>query len=180
MEAGGSASATTLSGGVQDVVAGGFATGTIVRGTGYAYVAAGGTASGTILSGGEFEVASGGSTGAGVVTFSGGGTLQLDDSIHFGGLVANFLSATEHLDLADIPFVSGATSATFSGGTASGTLTVTDGAHIAHIALLGNYTASQFNVTFAFDGHGGTLVTDPPVTALTDPGPFTLTLAHPT
>jgi hypothetical protein len=39
-------------------------------------------------------------------------------------------------------------------------LTVNDGSHSATIALLGQYLASAF-VT-ASDGHGGTLVTDPP------------------
>jgi hypothetical protein len=38
-----------------------------------------------------------------------------------------------------------------------GTLRVTDGSHIAKLALLGNYMATSF-VTAA-DGHGGTLIT---------------------
>ena len=41
-----------------------------------------------------------------------------------------------------------------------GTLTMSDGAHVANIALLGNYIASAF--AMASDGHGGTLITDPP------------------
>jgi autotransporter passenger strand-loop-strand repeat protein len=190
VEAGGSASATTLSGGVQDVVAGGFATGTIVRGTGYAYVAAGGTASGTTLSAGTFEVASGGSTGSGAVTFSGGGILRLDDSMHFGGLVAGF-GLPDYMDLADIPFVasggSGATTATWtqllSGGTGSGTLVVTGGGHRATLTLLGQYSQANFHVLN--DGVNATLVSDPlvaavadPVPVVTDPGPFVLVTPH--
>ena len=47
-----------------------------------------------------------------------------------------------------------------SGGIASGTLTVTDGTRTAHLALLGQYTVTDF-ITAA-DGQGGTLITDPP------------------
>jgi hypothetical protein len=51
-------------------------------------------------------VASGGSTGGGAVTFVGGGTLQLDASVSFGGLVAGF-GAPDHLDVRDIAPPSG-------------------------------------------------------------------------
>ncbi len=37
---------------------------------------------------------------------------------------------------------------------------MTDGTHTANIALLGNYMASTF--VAASDGHGGTVVHDPP------------------
>jgi hypothetical protein len=37
-------------------------------------------------------------------------------------------------------------------------LTVEDGAHVATIALLGNYMATSF--VLSTDGHGGTLVTE--------------------
>ena len=49
--------------------------------------------------------------------------------------------------------------------TGSGTLTVTDGtpATTANITLLGQYAASNFNTQP--DGHGGTLVLDPPVSS---------------
>jgi hypothetical protein len=52
----------------------------------------GGTIRGVTIRGGTFEVASGGSTGSSPVTFasSGGGTLQLDASVSFGGLIAGF------------------------------------------------------------------------------------------
>jgi len=43
---------------------------------------------------------------------------------------------------------------------ASGTLTVTDGTHLAQLHLIGNYLAATF--TSANDGAGGTLLTDPP------------------
>jgi autotransporter passenger strand-loop-strand repeat protein len=179
VEGGGSAAATALTGGFEDILAGGLATGTTIGGTGYEFVFSGGTASGTVLSGGTLEVASGGASGNVAVTFFGGGTLQLDDSVHFGGLVAGF-GIPDQLDLADVPFIA-RTRFTFSGGTASGTLTVTDGtsATTANITLLGNYTAGQFHITSAPDGQGGTLVTDPPI-AMTDPGPIALVTAHQT
>jgi hypothetical protein len=44
----------------------------------------------------------------------------------------------------------------------SATLTVTDGADIAHIILLGNYIGSTFTVSN--DGFGGTSIVDPPGT----------------
>jgi hypothetical protein len=46
---------------------------------------------------------------------------------------------------------------------ASGTLTVTDGTHTAQIALLGQYVTANFHLSA--DGHGGTLVKDPPVSS---------------
>jgi hypothetical protein len=62
------------------------------------------------------------------------------------------------LDLADIAFVS-STEATFSGTRSGGVLTVTDGAHTAHIALAGDYRDSTF--VASSDGKGGTIVVDP-------------------
>jgi hypothetical protein len=41
-----------------------------------------------------------------------------------------------------------------------GVLTAGDGSHVAKIALLGQYAAASF--AMASDGHGGTLITDPP------------------
>ncbi len=116
------------------------------------------------------EVISGG-TVSGAVTFSGGGELVLNDSVHFGGLVAGF-GVPDRLDLLDIPYVASGSGATTSGWTqltsganASGTLTVSEGGHVANITLLGQYTAANFHIQS--DGLGGTLVTDPPVSSST-------------
>ena len=156
---------TLLSGGIQVVEAGGIASGTHVNSGGYEYVASGGVASATTISGGLVEIASGGSIGSAPLTFatSGGGTLQLDASISFGGLVAGF-GLPDNLDLRDIAYVSGTTTLSFTeaSNNTSGTLTVSDGTHTANIALLGQYVVGQFNI--ASDGHGGTMVTDPPLT----------------
>jgi hypothetical protein len=95
------------------------------------------------------------------VTFAGAtGVLELGLSTAYTGAVTGLSkTGTDWLDLADIAFTSGVTKATYSGTTTSGTLTVTDGAHTAHIKLMGDYTASTFTVSS--DGHGGTKVVDP-------------------
>jgi hypothetical protein len=95
------------------------------------------------------------------VRFSGAtGVLALAHSRSYAGSISGFskLGKTQ-LDLLDIGFTAGATTASYAGTTAGGTLTVTDGTHTAHIQLTGDYTRSKF-VT-ASDGHGGTLVHDP-------------------
>jgi autotransporter passenger strand-loop-strand repeat protein len=173
IQAGGTASGTTVSGGLQDVF--GLASGTIVSSGGFELVFSGGVASGTTISGGFMEVMSGGSIGgaSGTATFAGSGSLQLDDSQHFLGRVGGFQSGTL-LDLSDIPFVAGTTTVGFveAPSNTSGTLTVNDHAgHIANITLLGQFRAGQFNI--ATDGHGGTVVFDPPVSS-SDPNQLAL------
>ncbi|MGA2044046.1 MAG: hypothetical protein ABSG83_11825, partial [Roseiarcus sp.] len=54
----------------------------------------------------------------------------------------------------------------YSGTNSGGALTITDGAHFADIALLGQYAAASF-VT-ASDGHGGTLISAPSAVAQTE------------
>jgi autotransporter passenger strand-loop-strand repeat protein len=159
------------SGGTELIVSGGLASGSIVNSGGLVHVTSGGVASGAIISGGTLEVGSGGSTGSHAVTFAGGGSLRLDQSTAFVGLVAGF-GGTDKLDLAYIAFGSG-TSATFAEASSltSGTLTVTNGASMAKILLLGQYATSDFHLSG--DGHGGTVVADPLAPAslnLTPPG----------
>jgi antigen 43 len=181
VQSGGIDSATLVNnGGVQMVSAEGSALSGFINSGGTEYIGSGGFASGTTISGGLVEVASGAVTSGSLFTFalSGGGTLRLDDSQHFAstGLVAGFgpPKQTEGIDFVDIPFVSGATTLNWnqltSGSTASGTLTVSGGGLIANITLLGQYLAGadgSFNI--ASDGHGGTLVSDPPGSSSTDP-----------
>jgi hypothetical protein len=98
------------------------------------------------------------------VTFAGSGILELAHSTAYAGSVTGLATGgTNSLDLNDIAYAGGTTKATYSGTTASGTLTVTDGTHTARIKLIGDYTASTFNL--ASNGHGGTTVTDPPAPA---------------
>jgi hypothetical protein len=116
-------------------------------------------------------------TGTGVVTIGGGvadlastfaqnvtftsstGVLELAHSQTYKGQVTGLsTTGTSWLDLLDIAF-GGSTTATFSGTTTSGTLTVTDGTHTTKITLDGNYLGHTFTVSS--DGHGGALVKDP-------------------
>ena len=107
--------------------------------------------------------------------------------MHFGGLVAGFNVPADKLDLANIAYISGSTTSSWtqltSGANASGTLSISDGtsATTANITLLGQYVAANFSLTT--DGHGGTLVTDPPVTQLpavtmNDPAPVVSSTPH--
>jgi autotransporter passenger strand-loop-strand repeat protein len=158
VQAGATASGTILNGGVE--VVSGKTVSTTVNNGGLEFVASGGLASAAVISGGTLEVASGGSTGNSAITFavSGGGVLRLDDSVHFGGLVAGF-DNPDFLDLRDIAFTSATTlSFTEAPSNTSGTLVVSDGTHTANITLLGQFAATQF--TSASDGHGGTLIGD--------------------
>ena len=97
------------------------------------------------------------------------GTLALYNSQSFAGTVAG-VTTLDRLDLADINFATIQTP-TFSGDVMQGMLNVTDGTHTANLSLLGNYIASTFVPTS--DGHGGTIITDPPAlvaqTQLTQP-----------
>ncbi len=94
------------------------------------------------------------------VSFTGTtGVLELAQSQGYTGSVSGFSkSGKTSLDLRDVSF-GGGTTASFSGTSKSGILTITDGAHTAHITLKGNYTGSTFIVSS--DGAGGTLVVDP-------------------
>jgi autotransporter passenger strand-loop-strand repeat protein len=167
-----SAAVLTQVSGTQFVESGGHSNVPTIFAGGIEVVEAGGFASSTLLEGGLMEVASGGSVayntsslGHGDVDFgSGGGILQLDFSQGFIGTIDGFASpagVTEAIDLVDITFGAG-TSVKFTeaAGNTSGTLTVTDGTHVANLTLLGQYSTASFGLSN--DGHGGTMVTDPP------------------
>jgi autotransporter passenger strand-loop-strand repeat protein len=108
VQSGGVASGTTVSNSLLFVS--GTASGTQVDSGGNEHVLSGGVDIGAHIGGGTLEVATGGSTGSGAVTFavSGGGILLLDDSAHFGGLVAGF-GQGDLIDLRDIAFTSATT-----------------------------------------------------------------------
>ena len=95
------------------------------------------------------------------VTFANGngGTLLLNDSMQFNGLVAGF-SGSAQIDLADIPYEAGTTTFLWTqavtNANASGTLTVSEGANAANITLLGQYSQTSFALA---GGAGGTVVT---------------------
>jgi serralysin len=109
---------------------------------------------------------------SGPVTFGGTtGTLKIDTAANFTGSITGQLASGDLLDFADITAGASATIG-YSGNNSPGTLTVSDGTHTAKVALLGNYMASSF--VASSDGHGGTLIHDPPVSGATDPSPITL------
>jgi hypothetical protein len=120
------------------------------------------------------------------VTFATGstGALELADSKGYttGAITGFSKTGTNALDLLDIPFVSGTTTATYSGTATSGVLTVKDGANVATIHLTGNYTTSTFTVSAS--SAGGTKVVDPAlppapphVAAPLSPHPFIAAMA---
>ena len=77
----------------------------------------------------------------------------------------------DEIDLADIAFgtvTSKRGPLSYNGNLLGGTLTVTDGVHTANIALIGQYTASEF--ALSNDGHGGTLITFTSATTTTVTG----------
>jgi autotransporter passenger strand-loop-strand repeat protein len=162
ISSGGTAVATVISnGGSATVSSGGTANGTVVSSGGAEYVSSGGTLTGATLSGGFLEIRSGGTAGASEIDFtSAGGTLQLDDSQHFSGVISGF-GVPGGIDLRDIAFNSTTTTLGYSGNTSSGVLTVSDGLRTATIHLLGQYTAGNF--ALQSDGNIGTLITDPPL-----------------
>jgi autotransporter passenger strand-loop-strand repeat protein len=163
---GGGEDAFSVVSGAQIVENGGFTSGSVLADGGLELVQSGGDAISTIMSGGLLVVRSGGIVGS--ISFgSGGGVVELDYSQGFNGTISGFASpagVTEAIDLVDITFGTG-TSVKFTeaAGNTSGTLTVTDGTHTANLTLLGQYSAANFSLSS--DGNGGTLITDPAVTA---------------
>lgn len=96
--------------------------------------------------------------------------LKLDALSQFSGLVSGF-TGHDLRDLADIAFGSNTTLGyAANSNNTGGTLTVSNGAHTANLALLGQYMAASFVKSAGF---GGTLIHD-------DPAQATLTqLTHP-
>jgi len=160
---GGVASATTINGGNEQILSGGSAVGAMVDGGGFLVVSAGGTLDAPVIGGATVEIQSGGLTTANPITYAGGAALILDASANFSGTIVGFTDG-DFLDLKDIAFGS-STSMSFveAANNVSGTLTVTDGTHTAHITLVGHYSPTQF--TSASDQHSGTVITDPPASA---------------
>jgi hypothetical protein len=88
------------------------------------------------------------------------GTLQLDDAQGFTGTISGFTGA-DRIDLVGIMCAGASFDWQASADGTGGTLSVTDGALTAKLALLGQYVAANFSL--GVDGHGGTIVNDPPV-----------------
>jgi hypothetical protein len=129
----------------------------------------------TVTGGGIAKIGNGvldieGSDDQSVVFLAGGtGTLIIADApgntSAFGGTVSGFgQNVHQFIDLADVTYVSGAVSASYSSSTAR--LTVTSGGTanvVAVIAFSGHYVTSNFHIT---SGANGTVaIFDPPVAA---------------
>jgi hypothetical protein len=126
---------------------------------------------GAVNTTGSFSLASssilefGGSDNANVSFVpSSSSTLKLDHSLTapFTGSISG-LASSNTIDLGDLTFVAGHMQATYSGDTAGGTLTVSNGTSSAGINLVGDYTTSTW--TLSKDATGGTKVKDPPATS---------------
>ena len=125
-----------------------------------------GVGSDTINSGATLELA--GASAADVLfanTSGHTGTLVLDNSVSFTGQITGFAGDgtvlnSDSIDLKDINF------ATATDTYAAGVLSVSDGVDVANIRFSGSYELGNF--VLSSDGHGGTLVVDPP-TATNDP-----------
>jgi hypothetical protein len=107
------------------------------------------------------------------------GTLVLDSSASFTGHISGFagdgpIVNSDAIDLKDVNFT------TAKEAYAGGTLNVTDGVHTANLHFDGSYELSNF--VLSSDGHGGTLVIDPPapldLTARSDHSDTSLQEAH--
>jgi hypothetical protein len=94
------------------------------------------------------------------VTFGqGSDRLVLTDAVHFAGKLSGF-TVGDRLDLRQFDPTTTTLAFAENAAMTQGTLTVTDGALVAKITLLGQYSAAQFHKSS--DGVGGTYITDPP------------------
>jgi len=156
------------------------ASGSIVSAGGYLFVSSGATASADVVSGGTVTVLSGASVTGGLIIEAGSavisgtaaagqtisftgptGDLVLANLPGFGAKIAGMTGSGQKLDLVGFAYNGATESASWSQGAGSGTLTVTDGAQVAHLTLIGAYVTSNF--TLSTDGAGGTFVVDPPL-----------------
>ena len=162
------------SGGQLYVSSGGVDSGAILSSGGLAIVYSGGSIKGaTVMSGATLTVSSG-SFASGGLTLSGGtanisgstanpmsfagtgGDLALYNLAGFASTIGGF-AAGDAIDLGGFVYSSGEVLAFAENGAhTQGLLTVADGAQVAKLTLLGNYTSSDF--TLSNDGHGGTFV----------------------
>ncbi|WP_210253766.1 cadherin-like domain-containing protein [Bradyrhizobium sp. S69] len=92
-------------------------------------------------------------------TFSGSGTLELDNSQHYGGTVSGFVTG-DKIDLTDLAYSSSETDVWNS---LTHTLTITEGTQSSNIIFSGSYDQNSFALTN--DGNGDTEVVLSPAQA---------------
>jgi hypothetical protein len=103
-------------------------------------------------------------SGGQTVEFNAGGDkLVLTDATQFSGKLQAF-GLGDKLDLREFDPATTTLGFVENGAMTSGVLTVTDGALVAKITLLGQYSAASFHTSS--DGVGGTYITDPPEAAM--------------
>lgn len=160
----GNASMTTVNaGGQQSVYADGTATGSTINFGGVQVDW--GAANATIVNGGgpgALAFVHAGGTIDDVIFAGPNASLVLAQASAFTGTISGWQDH-DSLDLGDILFSDGLTSMAYAqnNDNTGGTLTVSDGTHVATLHLLGQYSAADF--ALSSDGHGGTLITDPAV-----------------
>jgi len=100
--------------------------------------------------------------GSSVVDFAGDGHLVLDNAQAWP-IAATFsgFGVPGDIDCQDINIATA--SLGYATTSVGGILTVSDGTHTAQLALIGNYSLGSFQKVN--DGHGGTLISDPPVSS---------------
>jgi hypothetical protein len=87
--------------------------------------------------------------------------LFLTNSQTFSGNISGF-TGSESIDLQDINFAAGTTTATYTANSnLGGTLVITDGTHTTDLSMVGTYSQASFSLQN--DGNGKTLLLDPPV-----------------
>jgi hypothetical protein len=106
------------------------------------------------------------------VSFTAGatGTVKVDHSLtalFTGKLSGLSTTGNNFVDLADLTFASGKMTASYSGTTSGGVLTVSNGTNKATLNLLGNYVGNSW--ILSKDSGTGTLVADPAVTGSVHP-----------
>jgi hypothetical protein len=93
------------------------------------------------------------------------GELVLGDPTHFYALISGF-GGNEKIDFTNITSATAQVSTSYDLGTNITTLVITDGMNTDSIKLVGDYTKS--NWTLSFDSvYGGTVVVDPPASTTT-------------
>ena len=134
-------------------------------------VAAGGAVSGELLllEGGRAIISGTMSSGEVADFYAPRGTLELENLAGFHAAISGFNTSGQRIDLGGLAFASGSETITWAQSGASGTLTVTDGAKVAALTLVGTYVASNFQL--GDDGHGGTVITEPKRPAMTPNSP---------
>jgi hypothetical protein len=119
------------------------------------------TGSGSVQVDGNASVSFGGTASANTtIAADSASNLILHDSFDFSGSISGF-DSNDHLDLTDLLFSAGM-AVNYNANTdgLGGVLQVSDGAHTANIALLGQYDAAGFQA--ASDGVSGTVISYDP------------------